>query len=352
MIQIDIFLQIFPLSDLSRPIGVLNAAVPTQLGGNQAAVTSFAVMQDCSQFALGYSNGAIVLYTINSGHFGRERDASFSNSFSSIVLLPFHSTPVSSMHFAELPVQQQQPQASYSSQRRPIRLFVTFEASRKERDSSLSTGGRESVAPLKAPEESSVFGNEVDNAGILVFDTSTANGMLVLSSSSVKVLDDRGANAHCSTFIRGTCELVVGRNEAIYNYSVDDRGAAMAVPGEKLCVSAAGRYTLIASIDDKVAAEAVSGVGATKPRRPVLNIFDLKNKIICGTAKKYQLPMNEKVLLALSDISSTGTSSLYHCRKRNTIYSFRNCVCRNFSIVQCYQIQGKGLPALSSTRWI
>jgi hypothetical protein len=33
----------------------------------------------------------------------------------------------------------------------------------------------------------------------------------------------------------------------------------------------------------------------------MVNIYDLKNKILCGTSKKYHLPMSDRVLFAMSD---------------------------------------------------
>lgn len=294
---------------------MLNATLAGSTGANSmqsVLLTSFAVMQDCSQIAIGYSNGAVILYIVNNGNYGRERDHAFNNAFSTVVLLPSHASAVSSLHFAELPIQSQ-PTANAPSHRRLVRLFVTFSSSTRESDASVST----------QPEESSSnpYGTEVDQAGILVFDTSTINGVVNITNNSVKVLDERGALSHCSTFIRSTCELVIARNEAVYNYSVDDRGAAMAVSGEKLSVSAAGRYTLIASIDEKTATAAPELVGALqKPRRPVINIFDLKNKIICGTAKKYQLAMNEKILFCLSDGSTSGYSCECLCSSYLTLY--------------------------------
>lgn len=38
-----------------------------------------------------------------------------------------------------------------------------------------------------------------------------------------------------------------------------------------------------------------------KPKRPAVNIYDLKNKIICGTSKKYHLALNDRVLFCLND---------------------------------------------------
>ena len=52
-----------------------------------------------------------------------------------------------------------------------------------------------------------------------------------------------------------------------------------------------------------------------KPKRPVVNIYDLKNKIICGTSKKYHLALNDRVLFCLNDggvvyLITTGGSML------------------------------------------
>jgi hypothetical protein len=35
--------------------------------------------------------------------------------------------------------------------------------------------------------------------------------------------------------------------------------------------------------------------------KPTVNVYDLKNKFICGTTKKYYLPLGERVLFTLSD---------------------------------------------------
>ena len=52
----------------------------------------------------------------------------------------------------------------------------------------------------------------------------------------------RGAAAHCATFMRGQSELVVARNEAVYNYSVEDKGGALAISGDKLCLCSGTFY--------------------------------------------------------------------------------------------------------------
>jgi hypothetical protein len=73
-----------------------------------------------------------------------------------------------------------------------------------------------------------------------------------------------------------------------------------------------GRYTLVVSVEERTAVPVVAaGISSgtadgelpmyLKPKRPAVNIYDLKNKIICGTSKKYHLPLNDKVLFTLSD---------------------------------------------------
>ena len=59
---------------------------------------------------------------------------------------------------------------------------------------------------------------------------------------------------------------------------------------EKTSVSAAGRYALVANLDEKSA-----------NRKTAINIYDLKNKIICSTNKKYLLPVSERIMMCLSD---------------------------------------------------
>jgi hypothetical protein len=82
-----------------------------------------------------------------------------------------------------------------------------------------------------------------------------------------------------------------------------------------LCVCSAGRYTVLVSVEDRSQQQPLSNVASmdpaavtaaaqaemSKPRRPNVNIFDLRNKIICGTTKKVQLQANEKVFYALHD---------------------------------------------------
>jgi len=289
-------------------------------------VTAFAVMQDGSQITVGYSNGAILLLNLVAVSALKDfRDSiasavgafavgSMNNAYTATFLLTSHFAPVSALHFAELPVQ---PQTAHASHRRLIRLFTTFDTNARDKMEQEPTNAQaKSILP-----EPSVYGEEFDAAGIVVFDTSTFNGMVAVNNSA-KVLDDRGATTNCSTYTRGTCELVVGRSEAIYNYSVEDRGAAMAVFGEKISLCAVGRYTLIANLDEKPTTEAALSGGSivNKPRKTVINIFDLKNKIICGTAKKYQLPLNERILFAFSDSSTIAGAHKYFIKHLIFLY--------------------------------
>lgn len=82
-------------------------------------------------------------------------------------------------------------------------------------------------------------------AGILVLDTSvvmTASGPVAAARRPPHTLDERGAEAGCSSYVRDTRELVVGRAEGVFSYSVEDRLAAAGFDGGKQCISAIGRW--------------------------------------------------------------------------------------------------------------
>ena len=94
---------------------------------------------------------------------------------------------------------------------------------------------------------------------------------------------------------------------------------------------------MVVSVEERATAPVVGAAGAPvsglleggelptflKPKRPVVNIYDLKNKIICGTAKKYHLPLNEKVLFVLHDSSGvvylvTASGCMVRFREKDT----------------------------------
>lgn len=90
--------------------------------------------------------------------------------------------------------------------------------------------------------------NNDEVGGILVFDVSTVqnavtgNVNLLSNRQPQVVLDERGAAKLCSCYSKETKELVIGRNEGIFSYSVEYRGGASAFEGDKMCVCAVGRY--------------------------------------------------------------------------------------------------------------
>jgi len=88
-----------------------------------------------------------------------------------------------------------------------------------------------------------------------------------------------------------------------------------------------------------------------KPKRPVVNIYDLKNKIICGTSKKYHLALNDRVLFCLNDggvvyLITTGGSMLRFREKvrnsqffvRGNLFSFHSLVIMSRRI-RCSMLQ-------------
>jgi hypothetical protein len=309
---------------MTRPLLSLNATF-----SNEAALTSFAVLQDGTQIAVGFSTGTLLLF---SGYF--LKDNVQTRPPPPVALMLNHKFPISGLNFCEIPTNKLND--------RKIRLFTVL-------DSNILKNIDNNNQNLKNLNNESNFVDSGDptSAGILVFDTSVtlnASGNFVPSNSrqQVKILDERGVVSKCSSFMKCTSELVVGRSEAVYNYSVDDIGGALAIFGEKLCVSAVGRYTLVASVEEKnnVASTAVNnnnsllnsnamGILATtitaenKPKKTHINIYDLKNKIICGTVKKYTLSSSsEKIFLIANDSGAayilTSSWSLIRFREKDT----------------------------------
>ncbi len=79
--------------------------------------------------------------------------------------------------------------------------------------------------------------------------------------------DDQGARVGCvSTTDRG--EFVVGRNEAIYFYGPEGRGACFALEGDKQMIKWFRSYAVIVTLDTR------------KSSAKTLTLYDLKNKFI------------------------------------------------------------------------
>lgn len=77
--------------------------------------------------------------------------------------------------------------------------------------------------------------------GILVFDTSCSSSGNLFGPATPKLLDNSGAERLCSSLMKKTTELVIGRSEGVFTYSVEDRGGAAGFEGDKLAISAVGR---------------------------------------------------------------------------------------------------------------
>jgi hypothetical protein len=204
---------------MARAMHVINCHI--YMKGIQ--VTSLAVLSDGCQIAVGYSTGAVVLFT---GNFLKESSSQMRSTSRStqVTLQSSHRYPVASLFFAEV--------ASKQATQRHIRLFAVMDTTITNQQSKPNT--------VEASDDSSI-------SGILLFDTSiTMTGSKHFSISmnasrhAVKVLDDRGASPNSSSFSRDTNELIVVRADAVYSYSFEDRGGALAISGEKLC-SCAGR---------------------------------------------------------------------------------------------------------------
>lgn len=287
-------IKVFSTADFSRPLTVLNATVP------DASMTAFAVQADGNEIAVGYSNGRVLLFV---GQFLKDSSQTRLTASPPIALLDRHTYAVSSLDFCEAPSK---------TEDRSVRLFVTLDTKHTSMES-------EDELMAKVLDE-----DDIEAAGIIVYDTSYANNNKTLMLNAIrdpKALDGRGASSLCSTFMRSTGELILARNEAVCAYTLDDRAGAMAITGEKICLSSVGRYALVVSIEDK-AATATTGISSSK-RRPLVTIYDLKNKIICGTVKRFFLPVNEKIQFVLHDggvvYLVTSSWSLIRFREKDTM---------------------------------
>ena len=127
-----------------------------------------------------------------------------------------------------------------------VRLYVVMGTASLQGDTasevtspvpSSQAGGGGGGAPAMDPE--------LMEAGIIVFDTSYSTfgggGGGALTRGPPRVLDFWGADKSCSSLMRQTGELVVGRDEGVFSFSVEDRGGAAGFEGTKQCVTAVGR---------------------------------------------------------------------------------------------------------------
>lgn len=210
----------FTTTDMSRPLQIFSAAAVIP----GLVLTSFAVLPDGSQIALGFSNGTVTLF---SGNFLKE--FSSGKVASPQILLQNHPCPVSGLHFCQLP--------SVKPNERRIRLFVVFDTAAR----AVGSDGRPPDPVITGPGA----GDNPHDAGILVLDTSVsvaAGGTMSMHRRPPHALDELGGRPGCSSIMKGTRELLIARGEGVFCYSVEDRGGASGFEGEKQGVSAVGRY--------------------------------------------------------------------------------------------------------------
>jgi hypothetical protein len=217
-------IKIFSTSDMSKPLQAFPAIMNVPDG---VIPTSFAVHFDGSQIAVGFSNGAVSVFV---GNF--LKDTSSRSSLLNItpqVSLPSTSQSVTGLHFCDMPLVSSKPND------RRIHLFVVFHTSAKSESESTLVNG--------------------ESKGIIVLDTSVtvtlAGPVLSVNRKSPFIADSVGADAMCSSYMPVTRELVVCRKDGVYSYTVDDRGGAASLDGQKHCVLAVSRYVLVGSTDEK-----------------------------------------------------------------------------------------------------
>jgi hypothetical protein len=160
-----------------------------------------------------------------SGNFLAE--GSVGRQFNPQTLLHGHKYAVTGLYFCELNFNS----IKTSTSDRNVRLFAVL-------GGEASGGNSSTQQPHSDPE--------IADAGILAFDTSfsTYGGGIggAINRSPTRVLDFAGATSECSSLMKQTYELVVGREEGVFTYSIEDRGGAAGFEGEKQCIAAVGRY--------------------------------------------------------------------------------------------------------------
>lgn len=288
-------IKVFSITDFQHPVQVINATV------NDGLVTSFAVHSEGLEVAVGYSNGKVLVFTnvVSRDSQGRAQTPT--------VLLTNHFAGVSNLFFCE--------SNSKSSEMKRIKLFVVMDT----RDSQVDTAG----------QMNDLDQDDIEHAGIIVFDVSLSllpnkSTYVISPRQSPKALDDKGASKFNACFFKATSELVVARNEALYTYTVEDKGGATAMFGDKMCLHCVGRYTLIVSMEEKNTAVTgdgnTSGMTSNKARRAMINIYDTKNRFICFSSKK-QFPANDKVAMVMSDAGVlylvTGNGTLLRYKEKD-----------------------------------
>jgi hypothetical protein len=221
--------KVFATNDLSHPIQAFLVSSPSLQ--DTSPLTSFAVTSNGYQIALGFASGAVLLY---SGNFLVE--GSVGRQYVPQPLLHGHKFALTGLYFCELNFHPLKASMSSSgsggnsSNDRNVRLFAVLGGE--------ATGGNSSTQQPHADPE-------IADAGILAFDTSfsTYGGGVggAINRLPTRVLDFAGAAPQCSSLMKQTYELVVGREEGVFSYSIEDRGGAAGFEGEKQCVTAVGR---------------------------------------------------------------------------------------------------------------
>ena len=330
-------IKIFSVHDMSQPLDILNVTA----GSPNTILTSFAILSDGSQISVGFSTGTVLLFSGPFVYSNQQPTTSLRCTPS--ILHKAHPYPVSSLIFCELP-SVSVVSGSGSDRDRKIHLFVAFDDRLRVKNQDLSSDDNDNSNKDNHDNHSN---NRADNntnnnesvkdesdSGIIIFDTSMiwhnsplpmhANDGMYLPAPNrnpPKVLDERGASSSCCSYIKNTCEFVVGRNDAIYNYSIDDRGGAMANFGEKLSICSAGGYVIVVRLEEKP--DLAGGSSSSRTKRTMVNVFDTKNKLNCGTMRKHQLAPNTTIIFTIHDNSSNNVNETYLVTSNYSLIRFR-----------------------------
>lgn len=339
--------KIFSVNDMSRPMNAFLAAPGID---THSVLTAFAVTADATQIALGFSNRMILLFN---GNFLKE-GAMLRQVPPEIILPPRGALiPVTGLHFCEITSRGEGARGAGTVAEakgtteedggtniitRRTHLYAVIDI-----DAAVAAAADANSAPDYFAEDKNddnirllypgVFGNprnmggvnkdgsplsagevlDLAEGGVFAFDTSinvktnASTGTVVVTSRaserrSVNVLDSRGGALYCSSLMPATAELLVGRAEGVFTYSIDDRGAAAGFEGDKQCICTVGNYVLVAT-------------GDLKSRRTNIAVYDLRHKFISMSS---QLLPGERV-----NVVSNDGGTVYLLTTNNSLIRFR-----------------------------
>ncbi len=198
---------------------------------NPAAATALAVSPGAMHIAVGFADGAVLVYRWGPGLVAGDEGQRGSLLFPPPLVSVIKPGPnqdrrgVSALHLT---------QESESSSQGGIRLYI-------------------------CSEEQAILGPE--DHGVMSCIVSGAE------TTEPVLLDERGCLEGCTAFDVDSKQLMIGRRDGVYFYSGEDRGGAVGFQGEKSVMGSLCEYIVVGSHDPR-------------STRCAINVYDLRNKFV------------------------------------------------------------------------